>query len=212
MTLIDARPHSLDPDAPEKVSKLAIIKREISSKRLVVSVGEVSQIDGYGGWKHVVDLYVAPALPKYEAEPLNEFMGSLVHDVFPSGIEPAKPHTYGGLELGNLTFTESIGVEEETRITRTTTAYEEELRSAGIRIEKICQTRQRELRRRTNLRVFPDELTATTIFEYQDGIRKHTVIPTTTLNAAGFILTNDQLAALQQNPPVNPFGPITYKR
>ena len=189
----------------ERRSNLVIVREQILANPGVFYAGEVMKYNDMGGWTQTVDMIVAPVKPIFDVEKLNRFMDGLVEGVPTSARDAAHPQGDGGIHLGKLYYDESIGRRRTETTTFVTPVEAEALQNAGITIGETHNTREEDLQRRTWLRVYPDTLSAQTIFDYEQGVMNGTVEPNSTFSYLQHWIEGEQIRRMKENQGYNPF-------
>lgn len=178
----------------ERRSKLVIVRDQILANPEVFYAGEVVKYNTIGGWAQRIDMIVAPVKPTFNVEDLNRFMNSLIEGVEASSRDAVYPQgDDGGIHLGKLYYDEPIGRRRTETTTFVTPVEAEALQNAGITIGETHKTREEDIMRRTWLIVYPNTLSAQTIFEYERGVAYGTIEPDSTFTHLQFYITGEEV-------------------
>ncbi|MBI3954475.1 hypothetical protein HY333_00355 [Candidatus Collierbacteria bacterium] len=188
----------------ERRSILVVVREQILANPAVFYAGEVVKFDGLGGWAQTIDMIVSPVKPIFDVKKLNEFMYGLV-DVKPTQYDDAYPKQEDGIHLGRLYFDEPIGRRRTEATTFVTPVEADTLQQAGITIGETNRTHEEDIMRRTWLRLYPDPLSAQTIFEYEQGVTNGTIEPNSTFNYLQHWIDGEQVRRMRENKGYNPF-------
>lgn len=162
-------------------TKLEIVRQEVRQNPKVYFAGEFPDIH-MSGWAQGIGIIVAPRSPLFDADALNEFMSGLV-----KGVEPTDAIRFEDLtlllRLGRLMFDENIGLIEKEITSKVTIFDLEAMQATGVELNPKNPQRETEiLRRRTNLMVYPDIISAVTMYNYRAGVADLTAMSTSQMD------------------------------
>lgn len=146
----------------KSVEKMQIVIDSLYSNPDLVVVGGFEEINLQTGerpspheeWSHLLDIYTHPKMPIYDAEDLNDLMFGLVPNLKPDNSRSFAEYKLG-LDLGYTYYDEIIGkvalgatvaIDEDNSLVR-----------SGFLGAKWHDSNTRDLRRRTLVRLFPDQ-------------------------------------------------------
>lgn len=201
------------PSQPDKLrTKIAAVREQLQVNPNVYFAGELHHYHPgapeHGYWTETVDIIIAPTTPQFEADGLNTFMSGLIVDVELSSKDDACDHDDGGLALGKLYFDETIGsIRKVTQITIETSEPETILKAKRQLGESQTEW-QGEIQRRTWVRVYPDPISAATVYEYETAVSNGTVEPNSAHEYAHHWLDGEQIRQLKEENSKTPISRI----
>lgn len=179
-----------------KPTKLAIVIAELKANPNVFYAGEIIKDEGIkpipvkgtssGGWSETVDIIVSPATPTFDPSDLNKFMLSLdkpivrrlrklYKGVKATWYDSAYPEN-GGIHVGKLYYDEPFAI-IQTHIQKTVTSLDPE---ATARLKMLTGISEKDLDeevwRRIWVRVYPEPITAGTLFGLESGAYNGTLL------------------------------------
>lgn len=204
----------IEPVRGESRSKLVVVREQLHSNPQLFYAGEVFKHppagSGIGYWTETVGIVVAPIKPIFDIKRLNDFMDGLIVGVETSARDAATPQDdEGGIHLGRLYYDEPIGTRKQEITTLVISVDSEALQRAGVAIGESHRTVDEEIRRRTWVRVYPDTLSAQTIFDYEYGVMNGLVEPNSTFSYLENWIDGEQIRRMKENQGYNPFVRIT---
>lgn len=155
------------------------VEEELGRRDDTIVAGKIVDSGTLGeGWIETVSLIVASTTPIYDIARLNRYMAILIRGVRPTSVDQAYPYDRdGGIHLGQLYFDEVVGVQKEEITTEITAVQPDVLERARVATGLFRRTQERELRRRTWVRPYPDTTVAQIVAEYERGIHEGSVEP-----------------------------------
>lgn len=180
-------------------SKLVIVREQIFANPNVFYAGELTGYGGMGGWTQTVDMIISPTKPIYDSKKLNLFMDGLISGIQTSARDEARSRGDGGIDLGKLYFDEPIGKIETETFTFVSPIEVSALQNAGITIGKTHNKSEENLMRRTWVRVYPSQVLAKLVFEYEFGVTKGTIEPDPTFDYVQHWITGEQIRKAKQD-------------
>lgn len=154
------------------MSKLATIRTSLQSNVniQIVAVDEATHFPNtIGSWTHTVNFIVAPNQGLYTSKELQHFMEKLIPALQPTCVDSFSEGPIS-MMLGKLYFDEDLGTEI---IRREITLSEFDFLPAGaVENGKTVHEETRKIRRRTWVRLYPDQEIATAHKRYEFNIPK----------------------------------------
>lgn len=164
----------ISPEAIEREvnkSKLDRVRESLAANKDVVVIGEIVHTPASSEWGQTVDIFTAPKKPVYNAKGLNQILDNLVG--IPNSMIDRFHEGKFDLNLGKLYFDEVIGVVEKyirERFTPKVALDLETIDKLAISQEEKKHDEVEEIKRRTWVRLYPDEESARFLFDYQTGL------------------------------------------
>lgn len=184
-------------------SILAEVRNQLQTNPQLFYAGEMfshpSTDPEIRNWTETVDIIVAPVSPIFDAQELNKFMDGLIVGVQTSSRDQADPLEDGGLSLGKLYYDELIGTRRQEITTLVTAVDPEALQRAQIAVGEDQRTVIKNLLRRIWVRVYPNALSAQTIFEYEQGVMNGTVESNSTFDWLKHRIDGGQVRRMKEN-------------
>ena len=130
-------------------------------------------------------------------------------DIKPTSVDEASDYKDGGINLGRLYFDETIG-KMKRNIARIVTPIDISessiIEKAGLKIGESNEKTDMDIQRRTWLRIYPDPISAQTIYEYEKGVMDGTIEPKYEFEYLEHWIELQQIRDLMKQN--NPFGKI----
>ena len=143
-------------------------------------------------------MVIAPKVPEFTAEKLNTFMDGLIQGIDPSQKDDARNLSDGGLQLGKLYFDEKIGKIRKVTTTTIESTEPDVLAKANNPVGEKTTDFEKDIQRRTWVEVYPDQVSAQTIYEYKIGVENQSVDESSPLSYSEHWLTGEQIKALKK--------------
>lgn len=194
-------------------TKLNIVREQLQANTDVYFAGEVHHYHNgapeYGYWTETVDIIVSPIKPEFNPDKLNVFMNNLIVGLKNSAKDEARNNGGDGINLGRLYFDESIGTIHKTTITTITTTEPDTIKKADRVVGKSEEVWEGNMQRRTWVRVYPEPISAKTVYDYESGVANGDITQDSSYGYAQHWLTGEQIRKLKDQYSKNPIKKIT---
>ncbi len=201
-------PHS-ETNKPQ--TTLVAIKEQLIKNPDVYIAGEIRRAYNvpldYGEWTEMVEIFVAPVVPLFDAPELNAFMKNML-SLEPFSVYPAVLQADGCLRLGRLNYTEVIGSLRRTIIEYVDTTEPELIQKLGKVVGETRTESTKDLHRKTVVKVYPERFSAQDVHNYQAGLAQGTITRPIVGNMTDHWLEPDQIERLKALHHKDPPAPI----
>jgi len=155
---------------------LGKVTEGLKNDRRVFYAGQLIHPKYGSGWVEAVDILVAPNSAIYDPRRLNEFMDSLLPGLERSARDAAEQYSKDeDFHLGRLYFDELIGL-RKSKITEILESSDSDaMARSGLAMGTCQYERNEELKRRTWVRVYPDQALALSVYEYEKALKDGTL-------------------------------------
>jgi hypothetical protein len=196
------------PTSERPQTKIALVREQLLGNPSLHFAGEIHHFNPTapesGYWTETVDIIVAPKKPQFDLAGLNDFMDGLITGVELSARDEAYAQSDDGIHLGKLYYDETIGSMKKTTITVIDTTEPDTIQHAGRVVGETQTERTDKIQRRTWVRVYPDAISADTVYDYENGMANGTVEPNADHQYAQHWLNGEQVRHLRAQYSHNP--------